>query len=42
LDGAIDLGTDTAAFFISYVPAGSSKIARALNKNVDIASSALK
>ena len=35
-DGVIDLGTDTAAFFIPYVPAGSSKIARALNKNVEV------
>jgi RHS repeat-associated protein len=31
-DGVIDLGTDTAAFFIPYYPAGGSKVARALRE----------
>lgn len=34
-DGAVDLAADTAAFFIPYFPAGSSKIARATGDAVD-------
>lgn len=35
-EGSVDLAADTAAFFIPYVPAGSTKVARALGEGKSV------